>query len=70
LPRKISLDLVTGRHPDYRKEAAYEPSVIDSSTRRRKQIDLWMTCVRWRGRYRTRHFLDTKIKVDQRRFDV
>jgi hypothetical protein len=56
-----------GRSID-RGDAAYGPSSIDSSTRRVKQIELWMAIARLRDdaiRTRRSHALCGKIKVDR-----
>jgi hypothetical protein len=73
LPLEFFLQPVSGRHPDGRKEAAYEPSPIDSSTRHRKQIELWMTAfspVRIRLETTAFPHLDSEITLDQWHFDV
>jgi hypothetical protein len=57
-----------------RREAAYEPSPIDSSTRRVKQIELWMTAVGFSDQFDFNSprfgLFHNKIGVDQWRFDV
>jgi hypothetical protein len=51
-----------------RGDAAYGPSSVDSSTRRKKQNVLWMEVFRLGRRLRLRktaHLLRDKIKVDR-----